>query len=88
MDSQKLPINRDSKKKVGCGIFIAAPLVAVAPWVLGAILSVFFCEPPSNEGNCGPASLPWLMFFTIPAAFVMLIIGSILLIAGLIRNKN
>ena len=41
-----------------------APLLAISPFIAGAFLSVIFCAPDANEGNCKWAALPWFMFFS------------------------
>ena len=64
-----------------------APLFAVSPYIFGALLSVVFCGPDANEGNCGWAALPWFMFFTVPAAAVMFIAGFVILIVSIIKKR-
>lgn len=59
--------------KTGALAMLVSPLVAIAPYVAGAFLSVVFCGPDANEGNCASAALPWLMFFTIPFGILMFI---------------
>lgn len=64
-----------------------APLFAISPYVFGAFLSVVFCGPDANEGNCGWAALPWFMFITIPAAVVMFIAGFVILIVSIVKKR-
>ena len=65
-----------------------APLLAISPFIAGAFLSVIFCAPDANEGNCKWAALPWFMFFTIPAAALVFFAGLVVLIVALVRRKR
>lgn len=67
-------------------MMLIAPLFAVSPFIAGAFLSVVFCGPDANEGNCGPAALPWFMFFTIPAGALMFIVGLVILLVSLAKK--
>lgn len=73
--------------KTGLLAMALAPLFAVSPYIFGALLSVVFCGPDANEGNCGWAALPWFMFFTIPAAAVMFIAGLVILIVSIVKKR-
>lgn len=72
--------------KTGAIAMLVSPLVAIAPYVAGAFLSVVFCGPDANEGNCGWAALPWFMFFTIPAAAVLFLVGLVIFIVSLAKK--
>ena len=74
--------------KTGLLAMALAPLFAISPYIFGALLSVAFCGPDANEGNCAWAALPWFMFFTIPAAAVVFITGVVILIVSLVKRKN
>ena len=72
--------------KNGLLIMALSPLFAVSPYIFGALLSLAFCGPDANEGNCAWAALPWFMFFTIPIAAVMFIVGLVTLIISLAKK--
>lgn len=74
--------------KTGLLAMALAPLFAISPYIFGALLSVAFCGPDANEGNCAWAALPWFMFFTIPAAAVLFITGVVILIGSFVKRKN
>jgi len=74
--------------KMGIGMMMLSPALAVLPFLLGTLLSRVFCGPDANEGNCGWAALPWFMFFTIPAAVVMFVTGFVLLIVSLFKKST
>lgn len=65
------------KRKVGRLIAAAGAVVAVLPAVLAIVLTPLLCGPGANEGNCGVAALPWLLFFSVP-------LGGLLVLAGLV----
>lgn len=72
--------------KTGALAMLVSPLVAIAPYVAGAFLSVVFCGPDANEGNCAWAAMPWFMFFTIPAAAVLFLVGLVIFIVSLAKK--
>lgn len=72
--------------KTGLSMMLIAPLFAVSPFIAGAFLSLVFCGPDANEGNCGPAALPWFMFFTIPAGALMFIVGLVISLVSLAKK--
>jgi hypothetical protein len=74
--------------KTGLIAMLLSPVLAVLPFLAGALLSRVFCGPDANEGNCGWAALPWFMFFTIPAAVVMFVTGFVLLIVSLFKKST
>ena len=74
--------------KTGLLAMALAPLFAISPYIFGALLSLAFCGPDANEGNCAWAALPWFMFFTIPAAAVVFITGVVILIGSLVKRKK
>jgi hypothetical protein len=65
---------------------LLSPVLAVLPFLAGALLSRVFCGPDANEGNCGWAALPWFMYYTIPAAAVMFVTGFVVLIISLVKK--
>lgn len=65
---------------------LLAPLLAVSPFLAGALLSLAFCGPDANEGNCGWAALPWFMFLTIPLGALMFIAGVVIVIVSLVKK--
>jgi hypothetical protein len=72
--------------KTGALAMLLSPLLAVSPFLAGALLSLAFCGPDANEGNCSWAALPWLMFLTIPVGGLMFIIGLVILIVSLAKK--
>lgn len=62
--------------KIGLILVLLSPIVAILPWLIALPLQFLLCEQPANEGNCGPAALPWFMFFTIPIGALMLLSGT------------
>ena len=60
-------------------------LIATAPVLLAIVLVPLQCGGYSNanEGNCGPAALPWLLFLSVPIGIITAIVGLITLITGL-----
>ena len=74
------------RAKTGFLVLALAPLFAASPYIFGAFLSLVFCGPDANEGNCAWAALPWFMFFTVPAAAVMFIGGLIILIVSIVKK--
>lgn len=73
--------------KTGLVAMVLAPLFAISPFILGAFMSVIFCGPDANEGNCGWAALPWFMFFTIPIAAFVFIAGLVILIVSIVKKR-
>lgn len=74
--------------KTGLIAMLLSPVLAVLPFLAGALLSRVFCGPDANEGNCGWAALPWFMFFTLPAGFVLFVTGIIVLIISLVKKTG
>lgn len=75
--------------KIGLILVLLSPIVAILPWLFAIPLVFLLCEQPANEGNCGPAALPWFMFFTIPIGILMLLSGTaISLFFGLKKLLN
>lgn len=74
--------------KTGALLILLSPLLAVAPFLVGAVGATIFCGPDANEGNCAWAALPWLMFFTIPFGILMFITGLIVLIVCLAKKNG
>jgi len=74
--------------KTGALAMLLAPLLAVAPFLIGAAGAAVFCGPGANEANCGFGVLPWFMFFTIPAGALMFIVGLVTLIVSLAKKKG
>ncbi len=72
--------------KTGLLTMLLAPLLAVSPFLAGALLSLAFCGPDANEGNCGWAALPWFMFLTIPLGALMFIAGVVIVIVSLVKK--
>ena len=72
--------------KTGLLTILLAPLLAVSPFLAGALLSLAFCGPDANEGSCGWAALPWFMFLTIPLGALMLIAGVVIVIVSLVKK--
>jgi len=72
--------------KTGLIAMLLSPVLAVLPFIAGALLSRVFCGPDANEGNCGWAALPWFMFITIPAAALMFVTGFVVLIISLVKK--
>lgn len=55
---------------------LAAPVVGLAPliiWVLASLLSGGFQDETTTVGT-----IPWLMIFTMPAGFVVFVVGLVL----------
>ena len=79
--------SKSSRKYVVTGLVITglSPIFAVSPFVIAYPLATLFCVPDANEANCGWAALPWFMFFTIPAAVVMLFVGLIITVIGIVK---
>ena len=73
--------------KTGLIAMLLSPVFAVLPFLAGALLSVVFCGPDANEGNCGWAVLPWFMFFTIPIAAFVFIAGLLILIVSIVKKR-
>ena len=69
----------------GCILMLVAVAVALAPLVIGFFGSLT-CPQPANEGNCGAAAAPWLLFFSVPMGGLLLIIG--LVVAAVEANKR
>lgn len=65
-------------------------LIATAPVLLAIVLVPLQCGGYSNanEGNCGPAALPWLLFLSVPIGIVTAIVGLITLITGLSQQPT
>ncbi|NBO35052.1 MAG: hypothetical protein EBU89_03840 [Actinobacteria bacterium] len=74
--------------KTGALAMLLSPLLAVSPFLAGALLSLAFCGPDANEGNCGWAALPWFMFITIPAAALMFVTGFVVLVISLFKKST
>jgi hypothetical protein len=77
--------------KMGAWLTGLALPFGISPFVLALILAPLTCGANANEANCGAAVLPWFMFFTIPAGFVMFLVGIIMMIFGGARkfaNRN
>jgi hypothetical protein len=74
--------------KTGLLVLITSPILAILPYLAGALLSVLFCGPDANEGNCAWAALPWFMFLTIPAAVVMFFVGIIMMLIGVVKGTK
>jgi len=68
--------------RVGLGLLISSPFFALSPAILALILTPLLCGDGANESNCGPAVLPWFLIATIPAGFVMAIVGSVIMVIG------
>ena len=74
------------KKRIAALIFMSAsPVLAVSPFLIGMAGSLV-TPGCTNEANCGWAALPWLMFLTIPAAFVFFILGLVRFLATLTKK--
>lgn len=74
--------------KIGLLVLVVSPVIAILPYLAGALLSVLLCGPDANEGNCAWAALPWFMFLTIPAAVVMFFGGFITMLIGILRSNK
>jgi len=74
--------------KAGLIVMLLAPLLAVAPFLVGAAGAAVFCGPGANEGNCGFAVLPWMMILTLPAGALMFIVGLVMFIVALVKKTN
>jgi len=74
--------------KTGVIAMLLAPLLAVAPLLIGAAGAAVFCGPGANEANCGFAVLPWMMLLTLPAGALMFIAGLIIFIVALAKKTN
>lgn len=72
--------------KTGALAMILSPLLAVAPFLAGALLSLVFCGADANEGNCAWAALPWFMFITIPVGALMFLAGLVIFIVSLAKK--
>ncbi len=57
-------------------IMAAGPIIGFLPLVIGMIGSAFI--PNCNESNCSWATVPWFCFLTLPAGFVIFVVGFIL----------
>lgn len=75
---------KNQKVRTGWILLAASLLVALAPVLLALVLIPLQCGGYSgaNEGNCGPAALPWLMFLSVPAGIVTAIVGLVTLLIG------
>lgn len=63
------------KKRIRFLIFAGlSPLVGFSPFIIGGLGSLL-TPNCTNEANCGWAALPWLMFATVPAGFVLFLLG-------------
>lgn len=58
-------------------MWIGAAIV-FAPMIISAIGTSLFCGANANEGNCGFAALPWLMFLSVPFGGILFIVGWII----------
>jgi hypothetical protein len=88
-DEVKSP--KRSRNQIVTGLLIIAlsPIFAVSPFLIALPLATLLCGPDANEANCGWAALPWFMYFTIPAALVMLLTGVIITVIGIFKiNKR
>ena len=74
--------------KAGLLAMLLAPLLAVAPFLVGAAGAAVFCGPGANEANCGFGVLPWLMILTLPAGALMFIVGLVILIVSLVKRSQ
>lgn len=74
--------------KIGLLVLLTSPILAILPYLAGALLSALLCGPDANEGNCAWAALPWFMFLTIPAAVVMVFVGIIMMLIGLVKGTK
>ncbi len=77
-------------KKAAKGFLIAGPIIALAPAVLALVL-VQFCPggaSGANEGNCGAAALPWLLFLSIPFGILLVLVGAILMIVAAATSSS
>lgn len=74
--------------KAGLLVMLLAPLLAVAPFLVGAAGAAVFCGPGANEANCGFGVLPWLMILTLPAGALMLIVGLVIFVVALAKKTN
>jgi len=73
--------------RVGLGLLISSPFFALSPAIIALILVPLLCGGGANESNCGPAVLPWFLIATIPAGFVMAIMGSVIMVIGSRRKS-
>lgn len=62
-----------------------SPVLAVSPFLIGMAGSLV-TPGCTNEANCGWAVLPWFMFLTIPAGFVMFLFGLFRFITSLSKK--
>jgi hypothetical protein len=72
--------------KTGVIAMLLAPLFALSPFIVAWPLARVFCGPDANEGNCAWAAMPWFMFFTIPAAAVLFLVGLVIFIVSLAKK--
>ena len=81
---------KNEKVRTGWILLGASVLVATAPVLLALVLIPLQCGGYSdaNEGNCGPAALPWLLILSVPAGIVTAIVGIVTLIIGLSQQPS
>ena len=63
-------------RRPGCMVMLAAPVVGFLPmilWLLGSALKGGLQNETTTIGT-----LPWLMILTMPAGFVVFIVGTVL----------
>ena len=58
---------------------LAAPVVGFSPlliWLIASLLSGGYQDETTTVGT-----IPWLMFFTMPAGFVVFVVGTVLAVS-------
>ena len=63
-------------RRPGCLVMLAAPVVGFSPlliWLIASLLSGGYQDETTTVGT-----IPWLMIFTMPAGFVVFIVGTVL----------
>ena len=85
-DEVKSPKRPRNQIVTGLLIIALSPIFAVSPFLIALPLATLLCGPDANEANCGWAALPWYMFFTIPAAILMFVVGVVILVVALVKK--
>ena len=85
-DESKAPKSPRKLVVTGLVMTVLSPIFAVSPFLIALPLATLFCGPDANEANCGWAALPWYMFFTIPAAILMFVVGVVILVVALVKK--
>jgi len=77
-------------KRVGIGLLIGSPILAISPVLLALILVPLTCGgfEQADESNCGAAAMPWLLFASVPVGILLFIVGTVVTIVGFSKQNK